>query len=229
MADDDSLVRCSFVCGRLKRRAAPKMLLEDLLDQLDLLDRQRTRSSLYLSAAQRKRKGESGEEPAEIAADGRLVVREDDESGRRRRQPSSDGGDGGDDANGRRKGKQAASGGDAASVAGSSSSRGRSKRQKTKDAGWAYAGGEYSSKRARGDLKVKDKLEPYAYWPLDRKLLNRRAELKAVARKGMAKVMKRKHDGKGVAAVAKGVTLSRAQRTAKRKGKLHQKKKHAKR
>ncbi|CAA6664606.1 unnamed protein product [Spirodela intermedia] len=108
-----------------------------------------------------------------------------------------------------------------------SSSRGRSKRQKTKEAGWAYAGGEYSSKKARGDLKVKDKLEPYAYWPLDRKLLNRRAELKAVARKGMAKVMKRKHEGKGVAAVAKGVTLSRAQRTAKRKGKLLQKKKHA--
>ncbi|CAA7401204.1 unnamed protein product [Spirodela intermedia] len=219
----------SRASSSLKRRVAPKMLSEDLLDQLDLLDRQRTRSSLYMSAAQRKRKADPGEEPAEIAADGRLVVRDDDESRaeeRRRRWDSSDGGDGGDNAHRRRKEKHPTSGGDAASAVGSSS-RGRSKRQKTKEAGWAYAGGEYSSKKARGDLKVKDKLEPYAYWPLDRKLLNRRAELKAVARKGMAKVMKRKHEGKGVAAVAKGVTLSRAQRTAKRKGKLLQKKKHA--
>ncbi|XP_020684375.1 RRP12-like protein [Dendrobium catenatum] len=65
------------------------------------------------------------------------------------------------------------------------------KRQKT-ESGWSYTGVEYTSKKAGGDLRKKGKLEPYAYWPLDRKLLNRRVDRKAVARKGMASVMVRK-------------------------------------
>ncbi|KAF9680361.1 hypothetical protein SADUNF_Sadunf06G0113200 [Salix dunnii] len=42
------------------------------------------------------------------------------------------------------------------------------KRRKTSNSGWVYTGSEYASKKAGGDVKRKDKLEPYAYWPLDR-------------------------------------------------------------
>ncbi|ONK64460.1 uncharacterized protein A4U43_C07F26270 [Asparagus officinalis] len=64
-------------------------------------------------------------------------------------------------------------------------------------------GNEYTNKKSSGDVKKKDKLDPYAYWPLDRKLLNRRVERKASARKGMASVMKfmKKFEGKSASAV----------------------------
>ncbi|KAJ1418786.1 hypothetical protein SESBI_15725 [Sesbania bispinosa] len=53
------------------------------------------------------------------------------------------------------------------------------KRRKTSDSGWAYTGKEYGSKKAGGDVKRKDKLEPYAYWPLDRKMMSRRPQHRA--------------------------------------------------
>nr|GEX82362.1 hypothetical protein [Tanacetum cinerariifolium] len=58
--------------------------------------------------------------------------------------------------------------------------------------GWAYTGSEYSSRKAGGDLKMKGKLEPNAYWPLDRKMVSRRPEHKATTRKGMSSVVKLK-------------------------------------
>ncbi|GKV24693.1 hypothetical protein SLEP1_g34276 [Rubroshorea leprosula] len=64
------------------------------------------------------------------------------------------------------------------------------KRRKTSESGWAYTGGEYASKKGGGDVKRKDKLEPFAYWPLDRKMMSRRPEYHAAARKGMASVVK---------------------------------------
>jgi len=48
------------------------------------------------------------------------------------------------------------------------------------------------------DMRRKDKLEPYAYWPLDRKMMSRRPEHRAAARKAMAKAekMAKKPEGK---------------------------------
>lgn len=37
-----------------------------------------------------------------------------------------------------------------------------------------YAGTEYSTKKAKGDMKKKGKLDPYAYIPLSRNTLNKR-------------------------------------------------------
>lgn len=37
-----------------------------------------------------------------------------------------------------------------------------------------HAGTEYSTKKAKGDMKKKGKLEPYAYIPLSRNTLNKR-------------------------------------------------------
>ena len=45
-------------------------------------------------------------------------------------------------------------------------------------------------KGAKGDTKGKSSVEPYAYWPLDRKLLNRRSSKQAAAKKGLQGVVK---------------------------------------
>ena len=45
-------------------------------------------------------------------------------------------------------------------------------------------------KGAKGDTKGASKVEPYAYWPLDRKMLNRRAGKQAAAKKGLERVVK---------------------------------------
>ncbi|OVA08308.1 putative domain NUC173 [Macleaya cordata] len=185
--------KASSLRSKQTRRAA-KSLPEDLLDQLeddplDLLDRQKTRSALR-SSENLKRKQESDDE-AEIDSEGRLVIRE---GGRPKREAPSN------------------LDSDARSQAGSRKSsnsltKDQKKRRKTSESGWAYTGQEYASKKAGGDLKRKDKLEPYAYWPLDRKMMSRRPEHRAAARKGMASVvrMTKKLEGKSASAAALSV------------------------
>ncbi|WOL06526.1 hypothetical protein Cni_G15260 [Canna indica] len=163
----------------IRKLQAAKGLSEDFLDQLedeplDLLDLQKTRLALR-SSNDLKRKQTSIDEP-EIDADGRLIIREDNYKRKKEKNLFSEDSDAKSHSGGR-------------SVR-SSVSKAQKKRRKTTDSGWSYTGTEYTSRNAGGDFKKKDKLEPYAYWPLDRKLLNRRSERKAVARKGMASVMK---------------------------------------
>uniref|UniRef100_A0A803MF63 RRP12-like protein n=1 Tax=Chenopodium quinoa TaxID=63459 RepID=A0A803MF63_CHEQI len=83
----------------------------------------------------------------------------------------------------------------------SKSKKADQKRKKTSESGWAYTGNEYASKKAHGDVKKKGKFEPYAYWPLDRKMLSRRPEHRAAARRGMRSVvkLKKKLEGGSVA------------------------------
>lgn len=157
---------------------------EDLFDQLedeplDLLDQHKTRSALR-SSAHLKRKQESDDEP-EIDPEGRLIVCE----GKTKKEKKSTDPD---------PDVRSDAGGSFKSV----NSRKTQKRRKTSDSGWAYTGTEYASKKAGGDLRRKDKLEPYAYWPLDRKMMSRRPEHRAAARKGMASVVKmtKKLEGK---------------------------------
>ena len=75
---------------------------------------------------------------------------------------------------------------------------GKGKRQKVPGR-WAYTGDEYAASgggsgkgrgKAGGDVKKEGKLDPHAYWPLDAKMLNRRAGKVAAARKGMKNVLK---------------------------------------
>ncbi|CAL9039285.1 unnamed protein product [Musa banksii] len=190
----------------IRKRQAAKSLPEDFLDQfeddpLDLLDRQKTRLALR-SVTHLKRKQTSTDEP-EIGADGRLIVREDSFKPKREKSLSSE-----NDLDTR-------SHSDNRSVS-SSLAMTRKKRRKTTDSGWVYAGSEYTSKRAGGDVKKKDKLEPYAYWRLDRKLLNRRAERKAVARKGMARVLmsSKRLEGKSASSALslQGLSLDKKQK-----------------
>lgn len=194
------------MCRSIRKCQAAKSLPEDFLNQfeddpLDLLDRQKTRLALR-SLTHLKRKQTSTDEP-EIGADGRLIVREDSFKPIREKSLSSE-----NDLDTRSHSDNRS--------ASSSLAMTRKKRRKTTDSGWVYTGSEYTSKRAGGDVKKKDKLEPYAYWRLDRKLLDRRAERKAVARKGMARVMKssKKLEGKSASSALslQGLSLDKKQK-----------------
>ncbi|GER40433.1 ARM repeat superfamily protein [Striga asiatica] len=197
-----------------KSRKAAKSLQEDSFDQLDdepldLLDTQRTRSALRSSQPQRMKNDESDDEPL-IDPDGRLVIQEEGKNkkaDRKKKRESLD-----------------AEENDGKSDAGSnlsSKSVKTQKRRKTSESGWAYTGKEYASKKAGGDVKRKDKLEPYAYWPLDRKMVSRRPEHRAAARKGMASVVKltKRLEGRSVSSAlsVKGVALKNKRKGSKKK------------
>ncbi|KAK6941256.1 putative domain NUC173 [Dillenia turbinata] len=183
-----------------KLHRVTKSLPEDLFDQLeddplDLLDRKKTRSALQ-SLDHHKRKAESDDEP-EIDPEGRLLVREE---GKPKRESQSE-----FDM-------------DTKSLADSylsvNSSRRSKKRQRTSETGRAYTGSEYASKKAGGDVKKKDKLEPFAYWPLDRKMMSRRREHRAAARKGMASVarMTKRLEGKSASGLLRSHKIANKKR-----------------
>ncbi|XP_057468052.1 LOW QUALITY PROTEIN: uncharacterized protein LOC130757308 [Actinidia eriantha] len=194
---------------RSKRtRKAAKSLPEDLFDKLedeplDLLDRQKTRSALR-SSEYLKRKPDSDDEP-EIDSEGRLIIREGGKKQKREMSPDPD-------SDGRSR---------AGSYVSYKSSQKVQKRRKTSETGWAYMGSEYASKKASGDVKRKGKLEPYAYWPLDRKMMSRRPEQRAAARKGMASVVKmtKKLEGKSASSVLsiKGLKFKKAKQRGSQK------------
>ncbi|EEE57921.1 hypothetical protein OsJ_08619 [Oryza sativa Japonica Group] len=184
-----------------RKRQADKSLLEKFIDQstgepLDLLDQKTVR--LALKSTKKRAMPDEDDDEVEMDPEGRIIVREERER-RKKKQPISRD----DEADDR------------------SMVRSQSvKRRKTTSSGWAYTGHDYTSKKASGDLKKKDKMDPYAYWPLDRKLLNRRSDRKAAARKGMSSVMKvtKKLEGKSAASAlaAKGTqTKNRKQKKSK--------------
>lgn len=169
-------------------------------EPLDLMDRYKTRLALR-SSELRKRKADSDEE-AEFDVEGRLIIREGE---RAKRKEISDA-----DL-------------DAKSSKGSrfsgNSSRKNQKRMKTSESGYSYTGKEYASKKASGDLKKKDKLEPYAYWPLDRKMMSRRPEQRAVAVRGMSSVVKmaKKMEGKSAAEALATAKFKKFKRSGQKK------------
>lgn len=184
------------LCRSRKLRKSNKRLPEDTIDTggdgepLDLLDTRKTREVLRGPKSQQK-KGDSDDE-VEYAADGKMIV---DESGDRIREklkrkkqweedhPETASQDG--------RSKKRKKDSDERSRAGSKSGFVR-KPKKEENRSWAYTGEEYASKKSKvmGDVKKEGKLDPYAYWPLDPKILNRREAKRTAARKGMGSVMK---------------------------------------
>eukprot|EP00250_Pteridium_aquilinum_P028638 c37528_g1_i1 orf=673-4578(-) len=198
-SDDDDADQLTITSARKSRattarsnrklRKASKMLPEDEWDgenePLDLLDTQKTRSVLSINKLKRK---DYDSDDMEYDPDGRLIVPDETASKGKRK-------DFGDRDNDIRSSK-----------GGKSPGKGKPKVHATKkrktDTGWAYTGQEYASKKGagRGDVKQQGKLDPYAYWPLDPKMLNRREGKKVVARKGLTSVMKVTNKMKGLSA-----------------------------
>lgn len=178
----------------IRRKRSRDALLEDSFDQfedepLDLLDRERTRSSLRSSSRHSRHVSDLNDE-LEVDPEGRLIIREDGER-KPKREKSPDLEDDDDDKKSRAESKQSMN-----------SQRGRKRKKiSEKSGGWAYTGHEYASKKASGDVKRKGKLEPYAYWSFDRKMMSRRPEHRAAARKGMSSVvnMTKRMEGRSVA------------------------------
>ncbi|KAJ4816277.1 RRP12-like protein [Rhynchospora pubera] len=191
-----------------QRRKTTKILSEDMADEqdddpLDLLDSQTARFALQTSLGSKRKKEPSYDEP-EIDSEGRLVVRIEGKRPKKEKQSDRSSDDNNSDSKSFASKKSLVS----------SASTKANKRRKGSESGWAYTGKEYTSKKAGGDFKKSDKLDPYAYWPLDRKLLNRRAERKAAARKGMASVMKKmtkRLEGKSASSAlsARGVKIGK--------------------
>ncbi|KAH7365818.1 hypothetical protein KP509_18G047800 [Ceratopteris richardii] len=163
--------------GRLRK--ANKMIPEDDWEHgdepLDLLDTKKTRS--VLSTNKLKRKNYDSDD-FDFDPDGRFIVRDDTLGREKSKHVQDEDIDVHSTKSGRRAQKLKAN-----SLA--------NKKRRT-ETGWAYTGGEYASKKGegKGDVKRQGKLDPYAYWPLDPKMLNRRESKKAVARKGLASVVK---------------------------------------
>lgn len=180
----------------------PEHLSDESDDEpLDLLDQQRTRSALK-TPEHLKRKSRLDDE-VEVDSEGRMIIREEGQW--RKEKPADDEYDARSEPDSHLSAKSGTKG---------------QKRRKTSDSGWAYTGKEYGSKKAGGDVKRKDKFEPYAYWPLDRKMMSRRPQQRAAARKGMSSVVKmtKKFEGKSASGVLSLKTL-KLKRTQKKSGK----------
>ncbi|XP_059075817.1 uncharacterized protein LOC131047356 isoform X2 [Cryptomeria japonica] len=202
-------------------RKSNKRLPEDCMDilenePLDLLDKQKTRAMLKVGKRMDQR-FDSDDEPV-LAPDGRLVISEE-ELGHSRKRRAKDDELGEDTDGGSQFSRQSKSQTTSASM-----SKSREKRRKTSASGWAYTGNEYKSKKASGDIKKEGKLEPYAYWPLDRKMLNRREEKRAIAKKGLSSVvtLTKQLQGKSV---KHALSTTRIRKQKSHKGKSYRKSK----
>eukprot|EP00850_Spirogloea_muscicola_P013416 SM000091S24574 [mRNA] locus=s91:123792:137528:+ [translate_table: standard] len=192
-------------------------------EPLDLLDVQRTRTALSAPPSTRRgqRQADDEEGDLEVGPDGRLIITESsNDRGKRRRDDDGDANMGDAEwletgSRGRSQGRlhqpkaqkgpqgqwRAAGTGGGGKRAAPASTAARKK-------GWGYTGQEYADKRGRagGDAQRAGRLEPYAYWPLDAKLLNRREGKRAQARSGMASVLV--HSGKRGSAGKAGFKVS---------------------
>ncbi|KAI5398115.1 hypothetical protein KIW84_063782 [Lathyrus oleraceus] len=189
----------SFRSNMRLKRNFPEHLSDESDDEpLDLLDRQKTRSALR-SCENLKRKSRLDDDEMEVDSEGRLIIHEEGEHTTEKPAESEY------DARSEPDSHLSARSGTKAQ-----------KRRKTAESGRGYTGKEYGSKKAGGDIKRKDKLEPYAFWPLDRKMLSRRPEHRAAAKKGMASVvnMTKRLEGKSVSGAlsVKSMKLKRTQK-----------------
>lgn len=199
----------------MRLRRLVKSLPEDLSDQLeddplDLLDKKKTRSALHF--IEKFKDKIEPDTDIEVDSEGRLVVLDENHKSKKTESIFSD-----DETETRSQTSNY-------SYSTDKSSMKRQKKRKTSDSGWAYTGKEYTSRKASGDLKRKGKVEPYAYWPLDRKMLSRRPEQKAAARKGMSSVIKlaKKMEGKSAssalsALAVSGLKFKKAQKSHKKR------------
>ena len=181
--------------SRKLRKSNKLMLPEDLMDigdarePLDLLDTRKTREVLRGPKSQQQKNIDSDDE-LEYTADGKMIV---DESGdkirdklKRKKQWEED--------HPHAAAIQSGHGFKRSHEVSASRSQSRARKARKTNNGsksWVYTGDEYASKKSRavGDVKKDGKLDPFAYWPLDPKILNKREAKKNAARKAISSVM----------------------------------------
>jgi ribosomal RNA-processing protein 12 len=168
-------------------------------EPMDLLDEGTMRAALGRSATTRLRgvfddsddeqggdpRGGGGGGAYERAADGRLVIAEESGGGKRRRDDRQEEGDDGRSVGGKSR----------RSAGGRSGGERSGKRVRTGPSQHSAAAFKSSKRDAGGDVS-RTGVQPYAYWPMDAKLLNRRAGRRRSAREGLDSVVRAvKHAG----------------------------------
>jgi len=166
---------------------------------LDLLDDSAMRRSMLPQGERRRVKFEDEDEDGayKTGADGKLMIFEESEGAKRRREEAEeDGSEGGRSRYTSRTGKSRGGAsartyatGKSARTSGTHNSRGVKRQRTTHE---RHSADLYKAKgKTTGDVySKKTKLEPYAYWPLDPKLLNRRNSKKVAARAQLGGVVK---------------------------------------
>jgi ribosomal RNA-processing protein 12 len=166
--------------ARAEARMPTQLRLSRSTEPLDLMDERAMRGMLRSEGGGRGRSGgmfdDEDDEPSgyERAVDGRMVITEDGYGGRKRQRD-------GEEEEDRR------SQGGASRATRTPSKSGSQKRVRT-GASLHTAAAFRAKKGARGDVSHTG-VQPYAYWSLDAKLLNRRAGRRREANKGLDKVV----------------------------------------
>ncbi|OUS45586.1 NUC173 domain-domain-containing protein [Ostreococcus tauri] len=180
--------------GAVARRATGGARLPATGDTpLDLLDDSAMRRSMLPQGERRRVKFEDDDDDGKYRSnsDGKLMIVEESEGAKRRREEEED-----DDGRSRRTSKTSRSHGGATvrtnatnRTSGTQNSRGVKRQRNTLE---RHSADLYKAKgKTTGDVYSKQsKLEPYAYWQLDPKLLNRRNSKKVAARQNLGGVVK---------------------------------------
>lgn len=167
-------------------------------DPMDLLDHGMARHMLK-AGAKRAAIEQSGKDEDDrefkVAPDGRMVIKREWEHDVRFAE------DGEENADARSAGGRSSRSKYARTEGGRSrmtsrtgvSSGGRSARSQKSSAGKSvvHEADRYRSKKSQGDVKGAKKFEPYAYWPMDRRLMNRRPSKRREAKQGLQRVLHR--------------------------------------
>lgn len=157
---------------------------------LDLLDASKTRELLSAPLSSRKRREEEEDEDLlEFDESGRMIIPDEKDDEKRRKKRRADDEEEEEEDTKSFGGKSSQSGGGKSGKIG-----GKNKGKVIKKGGqsWVYTGKEYAPKGVKtgGDSKKEGKLDPYAYWPLDPKMMNRRDSKKRAAKSGLSDVAK---------------------------------------
>lgn len=204
-------------------------------DPVDLLDLRTSRAMMRAAAGHEDSKKHDVDDHFERGEDGRIIIEdeEEDTSVKRKRTEARDAGFDSDDSDfedlkgftGLSLALRGTTSVAASSVArsmgekskkslsvGGKSSRREDKAQNSKQRAQKsqYTGERFRAKKggAQGDVKGKSKLEPFAYWPLDRNLMNRRASKARGARQGLDKIVTAAMSGAAKGRKAKRMKLS---------------------
>ena len=162
---------------------------------LDLMDESQMRRRLLRRSAGSGGRVEEDDGDYGRGADGRIMVTED--GGKRKRGDGEEGLEGGDeDVPYSQSGRSARS---------ASARSGRGGGKAAHGAGGKEHGGErFRAKKAAGDVSRQGGVQPYAYWPMDAKMLNRREAKKRTARTGLDRVVSAAKAGAAAAGGRKG-------------------------
>ena len=165
-------------------------------DPMDLLDHGMARHMLKSGAkraALEQAGNDEGDREFKVAPDGRLVIKREWEHEVRFAEDEEENNDARSAGGRSSRSKYAKTEGGRSRMTSKTgvSSGGRSSRSQKSAGGKSvvHEADRYRSKKSKGDVKGAKKFEPYAYWPMDRRMMNRRPSKRREAKQGLQRVL----------------------------------------